>query len=240
MNAPDPIIGTIAATIASWLMADAVLRAVARPRRPDDRVPPRQRRSMHGDRQALRANRSFRRRSAPGPVVVAAWLDAVAASVRSGSSLRDAVVSQRSDDSFDDQMQPLHTALERGEQLAAAVVHWHEQLDPDGHLAVAAMALATAAEVGGAVTQPLERSAAILRQTAAADDERRSWSSQARLSAIVMTALPPAVLGLLIVSQSSAADALRTPLGASLVGLGIGLDLLGFWWMRTIVRRAVR
>lgn len=253
MSGPSVAAGAWAAALAAFLVADYSLRVATGHRRPSPATEPDTRRlGQPTDRASRRSMsrpsprifrtvlRGRRRVPRPDPTAVAAWLDAIAASIRTGSSLRAALTASRLDGTADAQLEPLRRSLERGDRVGDAVTRWRDACGGDDSFAVAAMALTTAEEVGGSITRPLERSAAVLRQSAADADERRSWASQARLSATVMTTLPPAVLALLIVTGSGVSDALGTPIGAGVVAVGALLDAVGFLWMRRIVERAAR
>ena len=65
--------------------------------------------------------------------------------------------------------------------------------------------------------------------------ERRTQSAQARLSAVVMTVLPLAMLGLLLVTSSTTRQAATTPLGLLVIATGAVLNLAGWRWMRRII-----
>ncbi len=187
-----------------------------------------------------RRRRSSALRAVP-PADVATWLDDLARSTRVGASLTTALVDTPTHGSLDERTAPLRRRVRAGDSLTDAVQAWRDQLLAlDESLENAATVLLVADEVGGSLTIPLERAAAMLRRRAADEDERSSWSSQARLSARVMAALPIAVLSFLLVTDDEVASTLTSPLGGALVGLGLLLDGMGFLWMRRIVARAGR
>jgi hypothetical protein len=210
--------------------------------------------------------RRCRSRQPVAPDVVARWLDDLGRTTRVGTSLADALLratsttDHRADAGdhilgtgtatglrgpggtlLDDRLHPLRMRLRRGESLSAALTTWRELLDPDDDaLATAATVLIAANELGGSVAAPLERAAALLRSRAAEADERAAWSAQAQLSARVMAFLPVGVLGVLVAADGDIVGVVTSPVGATLVGVGLLLDLVGFVWMRRIVGRAAR
>jgi Flp pilus assembly protein TadB len=65
-------------------------------------------------------------------------------------------------------------------------------------------------------------------------------SAQARLSARVMTALPLAMLMLLVATSDSVRRVTVSPFGALVVTVGVALNLIGWRWMRATIERAGR
>jgi tight adherence protein B len=179
---------------------------------------------------AMKPTKHRRRRSVTFDY--AAMLDSVARQVRSGSSLTSAVIEGIDRDS------PLGPAIESVEAGAPL----HDALaavpagDPD--LALTTQALSATARLGGPVAATLDDSAAVLRERAATRDERRSQSSQARLSARVLTIVP---LGFAIwsalASQRTRDVYMTTVAGALCLASGLVLNVAGWQWMKRIVRQ---
>jgi tight adherence protein B len=96
------------------------------------------------------------------------------------------------------------------------------------------------AEHGGEGAEPIDRAAAALRQRAALAGERRTNSAQARMSALVMTCLPLAMLALLALTSRSVRAASTSPAGLVAIALGAMLNLAGWAWMRRLIARATR
>ncbi len=110
------------------------------------------------------------------------------------------------------------------------------QLDDEGpSLRLALGVIATAAQLGGSPAQAIDRTAATLRQRAADADERRAHAAQARLSAHVLTALPIAMLLLLVATDRDVRAAATAPLGAACIAMGLSLNTAGSIWMRRII-----
>ena len=95
--------------------------------------------------------------------------------------------------------------------------------------------LRACAEHGGPPGEPIDRAAATLRGRAADLAERRTHSAQARLSAVVMTWLPIAMLALLLVSSASVRAAVTGPAGLLVVASGAILNFVGWRWMGRII-----
>jgi tight adherence protein B len=164
-------------------------------------------------------------------------LDAVARSLRSGSSMRQAV-----EEAGRDHTGPLAADLGRvtsslhgGAPLADALARWdRDRAVPGVRLAVAALCLG--AETGGASARAIDGVAATLRTNLAIAGEVRALSSQARLSALVIVLAP---LAMSVIATSSdggtARFLLTTPIGIACLAIGLGLDGIGWLWMRRIV-----
>ena len=170
-----------------------------------------------------------RRSQAPGPIALAHWCEGVARCVRGGDALRTALERPPDDESI----VPTIDAIRRH-----ATGRHDVALPPDA--ALVAAVLSACLDQGGPSAEPLDRAAGVLRARAAERDERRVQSAQARLSAVVLTWLPVAVLVLLVVTSRAVRSVVTTPVGLALVTTGSLLNLVGWWWMRRIVERAAR
>jgi len=163
-------------------------------------------------------------------------LDAVARSLRSGASLRQAVgeAADAVPGPLGADLGRVDVALAHGDPLVIALDRWlSARALPGVRLAVAALSLG--AEAGGASAQAVDGVAATLRTNLDVAAEVRALSSQARLSALVI-ALAPVAFSLLAATTdgSTASFLLRTPLGLVCLAIGLGLDAVGFLWMRRI------
>ena len=188
-------------------------------------------RDARGDRAApARTSLRRARRRTVAPEVLAAWCDQLAHDVRSGSSLAAAL--RRHDPPGPGRLHLVGERLRRGSTLRDATGVDGGSVDERAVLLV----LAACARDGGAVAQPLDRLAATLRRRAADGAERAVHSAQARASAAVMTVLPVAMLTLLLVTSAPVRSVVTTPLGAIVVALGTLANVVGWWWMRRIVR----
>jgi tight adherence protein B len=181
-----------------------------------------------------------RRRAIVGPAAAGAWADEIARSLRHGSTLRTALLAVvPDDDALRTSSAPLRHRLDRGATVADAADDWAGRLDerdPGGQRLVAfAAVLAAAAQLGGSAATPLERFAVTMRQHVSDELERRAQSAQAKLSARVLTMVPIAMLGVLVVIDADVRNVLHEPSGAGVVALGLLLNAAGAWWMRRIL-----
>jgi tight adherence protein B len=163
-------------------------------------------------------------------------LDAVARSLRSGASMRQAVAEAaeavrgllRAD------LDAVARDVGDGASLEHALERWCERRPLPG-VRLAAAALALGAETGGASARAIDGVTATLRTNLAIAGEVRALSSQARLSALVIVLAPIAFAFLATTSDgSSAAFLLGTPLGWLCLAVGLGLDAIGWLWMRRV------
>ncbi|HEX4904426.1 MAG TPA: type II secretion system F family protein [Acidimicrobiales bacterium] len=163
-------------------------------------------------------------------------LDAVARSLRSGSSLRRAVdeAAGSATGSLADDLARVRRALDAGDPLGDALDRWAISRPVAGvRLAVAALSLG--AETGGASAQAVDGVAATLRTNLGIAAEVRALSSQARLSALVIVLAPVAFSVLAFTTDPTAASfLLRTPLGLGCLASGFALDAVGWLWMRRL------
>lgn len=181
---------------------------------------------------ALRGRRAARRkRQLPDA------LDTVASSLRSGRSVAGAIAALADGaGTLNAELRPVVVRAESGRPLAAVLADWADDSDADTRLAGAA--LATAAELGGPGATALETTAQSLRDRAEADGLVEALSVQARLSAWLLTLAPVAFAGVMTGIDPRAGQFLfNTPIGWLCLAAGLGLDVLGGFWMHTMVRK---
>lgn len=181
-----------------------------------------------------RASRRSRTNDATEAADVAAWCEAMARLVRSGSTLAAAIRTAEPSAPAADQVAAVLHRLERGARLADAL----QVSSGSRHVELALTVLRACAINGGPPAEPLDRAATALRGRARDAAERRTQSAQARLSALVMTVLPMAMLAVLLATSPATRAASATPAGLLVVGLGAVLNLVGWRWMRRIIERA--
>jgi tight adherence protein B len=163
-------------------------------------------------------------------------LDAVARSLRSGATLRQALaeVAPRIEGRLGDDVRLVLIEADGGLSLVAALDDWPGRCPTPGvRLATAALALSV--DAGGAAARAVDGVAATLRSNLALAGEVRAQSSQARLSGLVI-ALAPLAFGALAAGtdQRTAAFLLRTPFGLACLVSGLALDAVAAWWMHRI------
>lgn len=174
------------------------------------------------------------------PVDHAVLLDDVARRVRAGESLAQALSDVcRSDASVPD---PLRAAVARhGRGVALADACRPVADEPDRSLALVGATICALARFGGAGGRALDAAAAALRDRAAVADDVRAQAATARLSALVLVALPVGLAGWTVTSDRAArAFLLGSRLGWAVTAAGVGLDAVGALWMRRLVAGAMR
>ncbi len=178
-----------------------------------------------------RAPRSSRRRRAHALVTGDRWatlLDTMAADVRGGASLTVAYTEATA-------RHGLHghilTPCLRLTDVPGAT-------SPDPDETVVLQVVSAALALGGPVAATLDTGAALLRERSTARAEAQAHSSQARLSARVLTAVPLVFAGWSLLASPSFRAALTSTPGLVAALVGGMLNLAGWWWMRHIVTKA--
>jgi len=160
----------------------------------------------------------------------ARFLDAIAARVRGGTHLRLA---------FAEAQQELpHTASVLGPQRRFDDLERLAPSDPDE--AVVVQVVAAASRWGGSTAAIVQSGAAMLRERAAARHEAAAHSAQARLSARVLTLVPLVFAVWSFAASAAFRHAVATPAGLVAITSGLLCNLIGWWWMRCIVRSVAR
>ncbi|WP_419924454.1 type II secretion system F family protein [Candidatus Poriferisocius sp.] len=184
---------------------------------------------------ALRANRHRRRRVVEAQLP--GFLEATARGLRTGLQLGPAAAeaADSTPPPLHREVSPLAAELRRGLRSADAFDRW-ARCHPGSGAGLAAAAMAFAATAGGARARAIDGVAATLRERAALESEVRSLTSQARMSAMMIAALPAGFMLLSAGAGDNAASFLfTTRLGLVILAGGLTLDAVGALWMRQIV-----
>lgn len=163
-------------------------------------------------------------------------LDAMARALRSGGSLRQAIdeAAATAQGTLGDDLSRVSRSSASGVPLDGALEQWSTECPLPG-VRLTAAALALGAETGGASAQAIDGVAATLRTNLAIAGEVRALSSQARLSALVIALSPIAFAVLATSTDARAARFLvATPVGLVCLAVGLGLDAIGWLWMRRL------
>jgi Flp pilus assembly protein TadB len=166
---------------------------------------------------------------------LAAWCDDLARQLRTGSSLTAAICTAIRSPAVDTAIAPIVLGLQRGATLAGALGQVGRASPP---LATVLGVLQACASLGGPSAAAIDRAAAALRRRSVDAAERRVHSAQARLSALVLTLLPGAVLVLTTLTSDTTRATLTTTSGLSCLVAGCLLNVVGWWWMQRIIRRS--
>jgi tight adherence protein B len=163
-------------------------------------------------------------------------LDDVARSLRSGASLRMALIeaSTRASGVLGADLARLAGELDDGNALHDALAQW-EVRRPVRSVRLAVAALSLAAETGGASARAIDGVAATLRVNLGIAGEVKALASQAKMSALVIVLAPVAFTALAASADHRTARFLvATPFGLACLTGGLLLDALGWAWMRRI------
>jgi tight adherence protein B len=220
----------VAIVITLVVVVAARLRPLPVPRRAAPSCPMAPATARNGSGSLL--GRRFRRSPAIDATDLAGWCDALARAVRGGSTLHHAVRNVAAPASIADHLGPAVLALSRGSSLGAALRTVERGT---AHVELVLVVLEACAEHGGAPAEPIDRAAAALRQRAALEFERRTQSAQARASAVVMTALPTALLGVLLMTSAPTRAAVASTPGLVSVVTGLACNAAGWAWMRHLI-----
>ena len=170
-------------------------------------------------------------------------LEAVARSLRSGASLRQAVEeagrATGSGRVLASELSRAAAEAAQGASLVAALegIAARRPL-PGVRLGVAALCLG--AETGGAQARAVDGVAATVRERLAVAAELRALSSQARISALVIGVAPIGFGAFAAATDPRTSEfMLHTPAGLVLLTPGLVLDGLGWLWMQRLARVAV-
>jgi tight adherence protein B len=165
-------------------------------------------------------------------------LEGMARSLRSGTSLRQAVdeTAAVTTGLLGTDLTTVSSEVDQGGVLADALDRWGGRRPlPGVRLAVSALALG--AETGGAHARAIDGVAATVRSRLGVVREVRALSSQARLSGVVITLAPLAFSALAAATdERTAGFLLRTPLGLFCLGAGLALDAVAALWMMRLSR----
>lgn len=103
------------------------------------------------------------------------------------------------------------------------------------HLRIVASALSLQARHGGSLIEILETVIETVEEEDRLRRDVKSVTADARLSAVVLLAMPPVVLLLIsVLSPGYAAPLVTTKLGLSLVGIGAVLAVVGWRWLHSL------
>jgi tight adherence protein B len=162
---------------------------------------------------------------------------AMAAGLRAGGSLVQSLAYARdeADDPLRAELSDLVERIDVGTPIGDALSSWADARDSEDVRLIAGV-LDLHRRSGGDLPAVLDGVAATLRERRAAQREVRALTAQARLSGSILGLLPIAFFAfLLLTSRDEMLRALATPLGSTALGVGLGMELLAFLWIRRLV-----
>jgi tight adherence protein B len=168
-------------------------------------------------------------------------LDAIARSIYSGSgftqALREASVLDESPVCTD--LKLVVHEVDFGLPVVDALQTWARRRGYQS-VRVATAAMSLAVDVGGNQAQAIDAASAAVRRTVEAASIARTYSTDARVSSLAIVVMPLFISGpMLIFSRSARHFMFLTPLGWICLIIGIGFDVLGAVWMRSLAKRAL-
>lgn len=177
----------------------------------------------------------FQRRRRTHPA--AQWartFDILARSIRSGTTL-DVAIRDASTGVNGAALSAIVRRLDSGETIADAVAAGSTTASNRSER-FAFSTLALAANHGGELARAFDAAASAMQAELVARAERAAQSAQARMSALVLSALPFAVGAWTALTDARARSVwFDWPLGPALLAVGVSLNLTGWWWMSRIV-----
>jgi tight adherence protein B len=182
-----------------------------------------------------RHRRSGRRHRAAEQIADA--VSALAAGLRSGLSLPQAFAYARdeADEPLRGELAILVDAIATGTPVAEALADWAAAQGSEDALLIAGV-LDLHRRSGGDLPIVLDGLVSTLRERRAAHREVRALTAQARLSGVILGMLPIGFFAfLLLTSRKEILDAIGTPLGSTALGIGLGLEVLAFIWIRHLL-----
>jgi tight adherence protein B len=162
----------------------------------------------------------------------------IASAMRSGRSLRQAIelAASERDAVLAPTFRRLGDRTGLGDSTDEAIDAWAIDVGgPDARLVAGVLKLHR--RTGGSLAATLENLAATLRERRGAARELESLTAQARLSATILGLLPIGFfLFLSIVARRDLQAAYEMPAGIAAIGLGLGLQVAAFVWIRHLLR----
>jgi tight adherence protein B len=168
---------------------------------------------------------------------IADAVSAVAAGLRAGLSLPQAFAYARdeAEEPLRRELGDLVDAIDTGMPLTDALGQWAEVHDSEDARLIAGV-LDLHRRSGGDLPAVLDGLTSTLRERRAAHREVRALTAQARLSGVILGLLPIGFFAfLLITSRREMLDAIGTPIGGTALGIGLGLELVAFVWIRHLL-----
>ena len=185
---------------------------------------------------AMRRRRRSRLRRHAAELVADA-VSAVAAGLRAGLSLPQAFAYARdeAEEPLRGELSDLVGAIDTGTPITEALAGWADSHGSEDARLIAGV-LDLHRRSGGDLPAVLDGLTSTLRERRAAQREIRALTAQARLSGVILGLLPIGFFAfLLVTSRREMLDAIGTPIGGTALGIGLGLELLAFVWIRHLL-----
>lgn len=164
----------------------------------------------------------------------------IAAALRAGLSVPRALAyaAGETPSPLGESLRALVREIDLGVPSEQAFDAWADEMDT-GDARLLAGVLHLNRRSGGDLPAVLDQVLSTLADRRDAATEVRSLTAQARLSGAILGLLPVAFFGFLwLTSRSDIEGALHTSAGIAAVSLGLVLDGLAFWWIRSLLEVA--
>ena len=165
-------------------------------------------------------------------------LGLIAASLRAGISLPQAVASAAADaaEPTADELQRVVSETRLGRDLTVALRHLGDRMQsPDLHWALGAIEIHR--DVGGDLADVLDRVVDTIRSRARVKNQIQILTAEGRLSALILGLLPPLMLVVIsFLNPGYIGELTGRPIGWVLLGTGATLLTVGMVWMRRLAR----
>jgi tight adherence protein B len=184
----------------------------------------------------VRRRRRSRLRQRAGEQIADA-VSALSAGLRAGLSLPQSFAYARdeAEEPLRGELASLVDGIDTGTPISEALATWADAHDSEDARLIAGV-LDLHRRSGGDLPIVLDGLAGTLRERRAAHREVRALTAQARLSGVILGMLPIGFFGfLLLTSRREMVDAIATPLGGTALGIGLGLEVLAFLWIRHLL-----
>jgi tight adherence protein B len=162
---------------------------------------------------------------------------AMSAGLRAGLSLAQSFAYARdeADEPLRSDLASLVDRIDMGTPVGEALSDWADAQGSDDAVLVVGV-LDLHRRSGGDLPTVLDSLAGTLRERRAAHRDVRALTAQARLSGVILGMLPIGFFGfLLLTSRREMLEAIATPLGKTALGVGLGLEMLAFLWIRHLL-----
>lgn len=165
-------------------------------------------------------------------------IELIATSLRAGSSIRAALlqVARQSPRPISQELAVLERMQRIGVPLDSAFDQWSKRLGIE-EVELLAFTVSVSSASGGSLSDALDRLASSFRQRLMLEEKVDALTAQGRLQAWVMIALPLLLaIVLSLMDFESMAPLWRSNTGLLVLCAVAGLELLGFVWIRRLIR----
>jgi tight adherence protein B len=166
-------------------------------------------------------------------------LDAIAMSLRSGAGLpngiREAAVAREG--VVENDLREVARQLDFGVAFDDALAVWSRRT-PLRSVKLTVACIGLAHRTGGSSAQGIAAVRTTVRNAMNAEASILVHAAQARASATVLACLPVALSGpMMFFNETARHFMLHTPVGLTILVIGLVLDVLGLWWMSVLISR---